>query len=839
MARTSTTTRRRRRAVALKWLRRLLVLSLAGAVLGLGATAAVLYVYGRDLPRLITLDDYHPRQATRIWADDGQVLAVLARERRSVRPLERIPEVVRNAVLAAEDAEFYRHQGLDYTAMVRAFVAVVRSGGRFTQGGSTITQQVVKTFLLTPEKTVSRKVKEVILAHRLEKNLSKDDILSLYLNQIYFGHGAYGVQEAARTYYGKDVEALGLNEAAVLAGIVQSPERLSPLKHPEAARARRAYVLDEMAKAGFVEAALAERTKTVPLGARRHREAPNRLAPHFVEHVRRRLKAMVGDELLYAGGLSVHTTLDTRLQQAANAAVTEGLRAVDLRRRFARRLRHLRSESDRARFLKTRPADPPKPGHVVQGVVVTRTQGHDGYQVALAPGVTGVLTDTSLLRYVSDKRPAHKLFQAGDVIRVSARERRGNAPLRLEPELGPSAALVALEPATRRVVALIGGDPLAPDAFNRATQAKRQPGSAFKPLVYGAALEARRIHPASIYPDSPEVYTLPDGRRWAPNNYDRTFRGPIRIRHALAHSVNMVAIKVLRDVGTEPVIELGRRLGITTRLDPYLPLALGASAVRPIELANVYAVLASGGRLADPVFIDRVEGPAGSVMFRAEGQPREVLDPAVAWLVTDLLRSVVREGTAVRARNLGHPVAGKTGTTNDHTDAWFAGYLPGLAAVTWVGFDDNRSLGKGEQGSRTALPIWLSFVREAVRDRSAGEFPRPEGIETKRIDRETGLLAPEGLPEDRVLEEHFLAGTGPTQVATLPGEVTEDSFLLDQFGLGDGSGEEPAPPAPGVPPPVPPTAAPLPAPPPSPPPPPPRPAPPVRRTLDPEDLPPR
>ena len=808
--------RRRDGAPWARFLRRIAVAGLVGLVLGGASAVGLLAYYGRDLPRLITLDDYHPQQATRVYSADGQVLAVFARERRTVRPLSRIPKVVRDAVLAAEDAEFYHHKGLDYTAMARAFIAVVRSGGQFRQGGSTITQQVVKTFLLTPEKTISRKAKEIILAHRLEQNLSKDDILTLYLNQIYFGHGAYGVAEAALTYFGKDVEQLGLNEAAILAGIVQSPERLSPIKHPEAARARRAYVLGEMVKAGFVEPSEAERWNGAPLGASRHSEAASRLAPHFVEHVRRLVKERFGDELLYAGGLSVQTTLDTRRQTAANAAVTEGLRAIDQRRRFARRLRHLGSEKARRRLLADRKPEPPAPGRVFEGVVSGRQTAPPGYRVAVAPGVDGVLADSSLLRYIDDKHRADGLFQAGDVIRVSTREARGREGLRLEPELGPSAALVSLDPDTRRVVALVGGDPQSPDSFNRVTQARRQPGSSFKPFVYGAALEAHRIHPASIYPDAPEVYVLPDGRRWQPQNYDRTFRGPIRIREAIAHSVNMVAIKVLRDTGLSPTIDFARRLGIESPLDPYLPLALGASAVRPIELANAYAVLASGGLLAEPVFIERVTGPTGSPLFEAELQPERVIEPGLAAVITDLLTSVVKEGTAVRARSLGHPAAGKTGTTNDHTDAWFAGFARGLVTITWVGFDDNRSLGKGEQGSRTALPIWLSYMKEALRDRPVREFDAPEeGIVSRRIDRQTGLLAPDGLDTDRIVEERFLAGTGPTEYAALPGEVTEDSFLLDQLGEGEPGGTTP---------PLPPT-----------------PPPEVtrRRTLDPEDLPPR
>ena len=763
------------------WLLRALAAGTLLTLMGGVAGAVTLWWFSRDLPELISLDDYRPLQSSRVWSADGVELAVFAKERRTIVPVDRIHPMMRKAMLAAEDADFYRHEGLDYRGMLRALLVTLKQGGRITQGASTITQQVVKTFLLTPERTYQRKLKEIILARRLEQNLTKDDILTLYLNQIYYGHGRYGIEEASRFFYGKSAADLTVAEAAMLAGLVQSPERLSPVKHPEAAQKRRAYVLDQMVKTGALAPADAERWKAAPLTAEKHIPNGHQLGDGFVEHVRRQLKELVGDDLLYGGGLSIHTTLQADRQEAAEEAVREGLRAIDRRRRFRRPLR----KKGKPKAIRA--------SRIVEGRVAGRAKAGAAWEIDMPGGLRGVLPDRRLERYVDPKEspatPPKEWFSPGQIVRVSEVGGAAEGPPSLRPEFGPQAALVSIDPATRRVVALVGGDPFQQDAFNRATQAKRQPGSAFKPIVYAAGLESRQVHPATIIPDAPEVYVLPD-RRWTPQNYDHKFRGPIRLREALANSVNMVAIKLLRDVGIPRTVAFAEQIGVQSTLDPVLPLALGASVVRPIELANVYAVFASGGLLDEPRLIDRVLGPTGGVIWQPTAAPKQVLDPAVAYLITDMMTSVVQHGTAQRAKKLGRPAAGKTGTTNGHTDAWFSGFVPDLVTTVWVGFDDNRPLGKGETGSQTALPIWLDYMQAAVTGPPKAFIPPRDGISILRIDADSGKLAPQGLPEEQVVIERFLTGTGPTEYAALPGEQDADSFLLDQFGLG---GEDGAP----------------------------------------------
>lgn len=799
-----------------RWWRRLLKaaawIMVVGATLGVGAIAGLLWYYGRDLPQLITVEDYRPPRASVVLDRDGQVLARFGLERRTVVPMERIPAVMRQAIIAAEDAEFYSHKGLDYPGMLRALISVIRRGGRITQGGSTITQQLVKSLILTPERTVSRKVKEVILARRLEANLTKDEILYLYLNQIYMGHGIYGVEEASRYFFGHGVEELTVGEAALLAGVVQSPERLAPQRHEEAARARRRYVLHEMVKCGYVDQATADRVDASPLGVRAREPTRPKLAPHFIEAVRQQVRRELGQEALLDGGLRIHTTLDSRLQAAANEAVMLGLDEVDRRQKLLR-VPH-RSPAQAKKLLAAEVEhwgqDTPPAGRVQRGIVVRLDPEQKAYLVDLGGGYTGRLPLEALARYAQPGKGhkeakgkgggaagqvlAETLFKEGDVLRVRVMSPPSEAEPQppLQPALGPEAALIALDPETREVLALVGGDPRLPSHFDRALQARRQPGSSFKPIVYTAALGLRRrdLTLATLVDDSPTVYVGEAGKQWVPKNYDGKFRGPIRMREALAHSVNMVAIKLLQQVGVDRVIDLAHAMGIASDLDPYLSLALGASAVRPIELANAYATFAAGGRAADPLLIRRIDTPDGAPLLEVAVQPVEVIPPDLACLATDALSSVIEEGTGRKARELGRPAAGKTGTTNDQTDAWFAGYVPHLAAVVWVGNDDNFPLGRGEQGGLTALPIWLGFMKRALDGRPAEPFPPCEGLVERVIDKKSGLLAPFGHPEEESRSERFLPGTEPLEVLPLPGELDIDDFLLEQTGKAaqDGAG---------------------------------------------------
>jgi len=763
------------------WLKRLALTGLLLALLGFVGLAGVFWYYGRDLPDVATLRDYAPPQTTRVLARDGEVLGEVFTERRTVIPIDEIPRSLIVATLAAEDADFYQHEGLDYPGIVRAVLRDVAEG-RKAQGASTITQQVVKLLLLTPERTFARKIRELILARRLEQELTKDEILHLYLNHINYGHGRYGVQEAAHYYFAKDAKDLSLAEATLIAGVPQAPARLSPRGHREAAERRQAYVLRQLAakrdqywpdlspeaieEAGTVEVELDEG------------DDEKGIAPELMARVRRELRELLGEERYRQGGYTVHTTLDASLQRATREAVREGLRTYDARQR---RQLPLREPRRRARALDE--VDALREGRTYDAEV-TGTDDENGTIVLNVGGHEAVADLSDAERYLpesdedeGDTLLASEAAPVGARVRVSildvgGEDRRAEARL----ELGPQAAVIVLDVRTRDVLALVGSYESRP-GFDRATQALRQPGSTFKPLVYALGIQQRRFTPATVMIDAPAVYD-----QWNPQNYE-TWRheGDVRIRTALAKSINLVAIRAIEQVGPEAVATFAGELGIASELDPTLTLALGSSGVRPIEMAGAYASFAAGGRWAEPRFIDRVLGPDGEAIALPERAPaRDVMTPAEAYVVTSMLESVVQEGTGRRAQRLERPVAGKTGTSNEARDAWFVGYTPRVAAGVWVGFDDHRSLGRREGGGRTALPIWVDVIAAAEGNRPAEPFPRPSGVEVAAIDPATGLLAYEGMEEP--LDETFLEGTVPTETARPPEVADPSTFLMEQFG---------------------------------------------------------
>jgi penicillin-binding protein 1A len=649
---------------------------------GVAGIAAFMYYLAADLPAIgPLLEGYDPPQVTRVFAADGTVIGELFVERRTVVPVDHIPKVMIDAVIAAEDADFRRHAGLDYLGMARAVVANVMRG-RLAQGGSTITQQVARTFFLTRQKTFARKLREILLTVRIEKRLTKDEILYLYLNQINFGHGRYGVGEAARFYFGKEIRDVTLAEAALLAAIPKGPSIYEPIGHPEAARARRGYVLGEMAKHGLVSSARAELAQREPLGVAASRGWDEHLAPEAAAEALRELAGAVDEEALRHGGYAIETTVDPALQRAARGAVVNGIDA-----------------------WKTR------------------------HQRELARSKDGAV---------------------------------------------PQSALVAVDPATGRIVALVGGGAVEPGGFDRATSAHRQPGSAFKPFVYLEAIRSRRYTAASLVDDSPEV----DGS-WRPQDaHSGAFAGAVSMRDALARSLNLPAVKVIRDVGPQAVADLARQLGVESPLDPGPALALGSSAVSPAELVAGYAALAAGGLAREPWIVSRVRGPDGADIPLLGRAGTRVVTEEEAYIVTSMLTSVIEYGTGADALALGRPAAGKTGTTNDAKDAWFAGYTPDVVAVVWVGFDDARSLGPKEYGGRAALPIWLEFMKRAEAGLPVRDFAVPPGVVTATVDPATGLLAFEGQGGAR--EEVFIDGTVPTETALPPDAVSLDAFLLEQ-----------------------------------------------------------
>jgi penicillin-binding protein 1A len=738
---------------------------LIGAALVVGALLVLgTYAYfSRDLPSVSTLRDYKPPQTTRVYDRNKKVIGEIFAERRTVIPMSQVPRHVVLSLLAAEDADFYEHEGLDYNGILRAVGRDIVAG-RAAQGGSTITQQVVKLMLLTPERTISRKVRELILARRLENELSKDEILHLYLNHVNFGHGRYGIQEAARYYFAKNASELTLAEAAMLAGVPQAPTRLSPRRNPEAAKRRQNYVLSQLEAKREVywpdlsEAAIArareEKVEPVPV------PEGSGSAPEVLAIARRTLRTTAGDEALGIGGYEVYTTIDLSLQRQARQALQRGLRAVDERQGY------------RGPFRRTKRKRGPKATERTDALrmgrtYIARVTGTDDENEKLRLDVAGhpaVLRMRNAARYNPGDRPASAFSRKGDLLPVSITQ------------IG-----VVIEPRSRDVLALVGSF-AAESGFNRATQAIRQPGSTFKPIVYARALQSHRFTAASLVVDAPAVYD-----EWKPRNYEQwNYQGAVRLRQALARSINMVAIRVVEDIGVHDVAEFARQDGITTKLEEDMALALGASGVKPIELTNAYATFAAGGRWAPTRIVTRIVAPDGARVPLEPGEAaRDVMSPGEAYVMTSMLRSVVTEGTGAPAQRLGRAVVGKTGTSNEARDAWFVGYSPSVVAGVWVGFDDQRSLGKRETGTRTALPIWIDVMETADQTPKETDFAMPSGVIVARIDPASGLLAYEG--QEDAFDEVFLSGTAPVDVARPPDVADPNMFLMEQFDEEGGS----------------------------------------------------
>ncbi len=772
-----------------------LIAGVAMAAIGAASIAMMFWMYGSDpeLPSIRDVGDYDPIQVTRVRASDDEVVGEIFEQRRRFMTMDEIPEMVVEAFISAEDANFFEHEGIDYVGMVRAAIVNLRSG-QTRQGASTITQQVVKTFLLTPERTFKRKVQEIILARRLENSLDKDEILTLYLNQIYFGHGRYGLREAAEYYFAKSPEELNVGEAAVLAGLPQAPNRISP-KRPQnvrRAKSRQTYVLSRMAHRGIITEEEAQHWIDEPIRVVGDPYPALGEAPEWVEIVRRELVERYGEDALTRLGADVVTTLDRDVQRLAREALRAGLRDADERHRYGRPIRRVaedRIELALARLGRDLPERGPQPRERYQGIVV---EVHDdpeellvdlgGYQASI---VLGTPRDA---RYNPDELPPSERFGVGDLVHVAVpgeRDDRGErAPTLSENELvlapGPQGAVVVMDPHSREVLALAGGYELRIGDFNRATQAMRQPGSTFKPFVYAAALDTEEFTPASIVNDAPEVYDL-----WQPSNYEAgEFAGPLRLRVALARSINTVAIRVMYDIGPPAVAELARWMGIRSELPEHLSLALGSGEVTPLELTNAFATFAAGGKVGEPRFIQEVAGKREPPV-----ELDEALRPEVAYLVTHMLRSVVTEGTAGRAARLPTHVVGKTGTSNDGRDNWFVGMSPSYVVGVWVGFDENLRIGRGATGGRNALPVFIEIMEELGKRERVASFERPPGVVDARIDEESGLLAYEGASDESSTIEVFLEGTAPTDRALAPDEVDAASFVLDQYAdYGDGGG---------------------------------------------------
>jgi len=864
---------------------RLLLLLGGLALLGGGAALAGAYwAFLRDLPDLHSLEDYEPRLTTRVYDRQGRPIGEFYEERRRLVALEDVPRHVQRAFVAAEDASFYEHEGLDYGAILRAAWVNLRAGGEIRQGGSTITQQVAKSLLLSPERRFARKVKDMLLARRIEDRLSKDEILYLYLNQIYFGDGAYGLAEAARSYFGVTPAGLDVSQAALLAGLPKAPSAYSPRNDPAAAERRRRYVLERMWKEGYLDEASYEEALASPPALAD--ELPEReafdTAAYFVEEVRRTLVEALGSDRVLRGGLRIETTLDLEAQRAAVRSLRQGLRDLDRRQGWKGPVRHVKPaalDAEIARLADENGLDPDglDPKGLEQaglaeedleapllGVVTAVEADADRARVVFAPGLEGIvrLEDVAWARErdPSRWRPSissiDEVFRVGDVARFALASAdpgeagadaeasepggrtEGQAPLRVvlhqEPEV--EGALLSLDVSGGEVRALVGGYDFDRSEFDRAVQARRQPGSAFKPLVYAAAL-AHGWTPTSIVVDRPLVYEDPEsGFTWRPGNYEGRFHGRLTLRHALAHSVNNATIHLLKEVGVGRALRFARRLGIESPLERNLSLALGSSGVTLLELVRAYAVFPAQGRPVEPVFVERVLDRDGRVLIEdlvlgeppptlaadgaagvpaagdpASGRdeaseagtasseagldaasipdpddpfappPGRVLSPIHAYLATSLLEAVVQDGTGRKAKALGRPLAGKTGTTNEQGDAWFVGFSPDVATGVWVGFDERRPLGRSETGGRAALPIWIDYMGAVLEDRPRRDFSTPDGVVFVRVDAETGLLA--GPESEDPYFQAFAAGTEPTEVAdqALANSESDRLLRLDAF----------------------------------------------------------
>ncbi|MCD6562182.1 MAG: PBP1A family penicillin-binding protein [Deltaproteobacteria bacterium] len=749
------------------------------------------YIWSSNLPYIGSLKEYRPPIISEIYSNDGEIIGRFWDEKRIVVQLTELSPYLIKAFLASEDARFYEHKGVDFMGIARALIKNL-TAGRIEQGGSTITQQVARSLLLkNAKKTYRRKAREALLSLQIEKNFSKKRILFLYLNQIYLGHGAYGVEAAARTYFDKTAGELSLAESALLAGLPQAPSRYSPLSHFERAKARQKYVLKRMLENGFIakDQYIYALNEDLHIGS-----ATNNAffkAPYFTESIRRRVIEKYGRDTLYRGGIKVYTTLDLKAQRLARDALKRGLYELDKREGYRGPISNLSPEEIPDYIVsatKKFELSPPEPGSVIEALVrkvddskneVIVSIGDKSGRLALSDMKWARSPDLKVAYYsISVKKPSEVLRER-DIILVKILNEKFRPPydydVSLEQVPVGQGALLCMAPETGKIIAMIGGRDFKNSQFNRATQSRRQPGSAFKPVIFAAALDWG-MKPNDLIIDAPYVSDQnSDKETWKPKNYKDKFYGPTLFRTALAESRNVITIKILKKIGINYAINYAGKMGIKSDLSHDLSIALGSSGVSLMEITSVYSVFANGGKLVKPILIERIVDRTGMILEENYPETKKVMSTEIAYVMTDLLKAVIREGTGWRIKALKRPAAGKTGSTNNLRDAWFMGYTPELVTGVWVGYDNQKSMGKGETGSRAASPIWLYFMSDVLKGHPIVDFHVPEGIIFAKIDASTGLLS---SPHSRkTLLQAFKEGTEPTEYSPMPKSPKPDQFF--------------------------------------------------------------
>lgn len=779
------------------WRRMLVVGSLVLVCIGSGTAIGIIWVATRDLPTFDSFQDYQPSLVSRVYADNGEIIGQFFIERRLYTPIDQIPHDLTQAVIAVEDIRFLEHPGLDIIGIARAAWTNLKRGGRF-QGASTITQQLARALFLSPERTYQRKIKELILAVKMEWVLTKDQILEMYLNQIYFGHGAYGIAAATLTYFDKSVTELSLPEAAFLAGLPKAPNTYSPYRNPDLAKSRKELVLGRMIEAEFISEEEAQTAMGTTLNYQR--QSIERIASYFIEEVRQHLVKRYGESLVYKGGLQIYTTVNIAMQKLAEKSLQQGLRQLDKRQGWRGPIGHVKYHKD---FV---PPDEYPELHnpqtaMVQNLyraLVTKVTKQSA-QILVGNTYKGTIALEDMkwaqrrLKNVKDvgsavvrqsATPRHML-KIGDIIEVLPKE--GNLEsgiFVLEQTPLVEGSLLALDPRTGAVQAMAGGYDFTRSQFNRAVSARRQPGSAFKPLIYATALQ-QGFTPATLILDAPVVYKDEElDRVWKPENYEKRFYGIISLREALRHSRNAATVRLLEQIGVPEVVNVANHLGIQSPLSRDLSLALGSSSVTLQEITSAYGVFANQGMWLQPYKITLVKNFKGEIIEQHLFEPRQAMEQENAYLTTHMLMDVIQSGTGRRAKKIGRPLAGKTGTTNGFNDAWFVGYAPNLATGVWVGFDSVRTLGRRESGAHAALPIWTQFMGQALRDLPVMTFTIPEGIQFAQVDTTTGYLPTK--TSRHISTEVFRKGTEPVKAPPKKANPM-DFFEFDRMNSGSSS----------------------------------------------------